>query len=267
MRARNQSISVLRVLALCCILMHHSMCMYWGWPPTDFEWGELHSFPFEGLISSSLKLFGLTTFTFLSGFCLYYQRDKSSTYGHFLWNKVKRLLIPCLLFAFLYWLVFPTMMFDNSPINGTHLWYIPMIFCCIILTSIQTFKPKLWWIPIVAYFALVKLQAFVQYRTLWEIIQYYPIFYFGYLTNLFLNRGNEIVQNLKSSQSSTYSIIVCGALVLLIPVYCKVVRRFTFNSETIAVSGLLIFIYITLSRIRMDTWGGAGKYSHDAQQT
>lgn len=248
---RNHAVSILRVMALLCILFHHSMIMYHGWPP--FNWGskQLSFCAFEGIVSSSFKLFGLCTFTFLSGFVLFYQTKKKRTYFSFVLNKIIRLVVPCAFYAVLYKMLFPSMMFNSSPVNGTHLWFIPMIFICILVVSIQVYKPHLWWISIGLYFISVKMQIFINHRTLWEFVNYFPIFYLGYLLNGFINKGMNFWQSISNTKTKPFEIFVFCCLVLSIPVFCKVVHRTFISGEAISVSLLISFIYLILNKLTM----------------
>lgn len=253
---RNKTIAFLRVIALLCILMHHSMCIYGGWPPLSWEWGEMRSFPIERSMSSSFKLFGLSTFTFLSGFVLFYQTYKRKTYLSFVWHKVLRLIIPCLVYALLYRLLFPTMMFDNNPINGTHLWYIPMIFLCILVVSIQVYKPRLWWVSVCIYLIAVKLQNYTNWRTLWEFVQYFPIFYIGFCFNALLEKGEVFLNHIRQQRSTTLLRWSIFGICLSIPIFTKIVHRFYLNATSLAVALLLIVIYLLVNKSRMLDGGG-----------
>lgn len=248
---RNQAVSMLRAMALLCILYHHSIIMYHGWPPFNWECSQLKSFPFEGVVSSSFRQFGLCTFTFLSGFVLFYQTTKKKTYFHFLFNKIVRLMIPCAFYAIMYKLIFPTMMFDSSPVNGTHLWYIPMIFACILVVSVQVYRPHLWWISVGLYLISVKMQIFISHRTLWEFVNYFPVFYLGYLLNAFINKGISFWQSITNPKTNLFEIFAFCCMVLLIPAFSKVVHRVYINGEAISVSLLICFMYIILSKLLM----------------
>lgn len=265
-QSRNQIVSLLRVLALLCILMHHSMCMYHGWPPVSWKWEQLRTFSFERLLSDSLKLFGLSVFTFLSGFVLYYQRNKNKSYLRFLYDKIKRLVIPCVLFAIVYKFLFPSMMFNDSPINGTHLWFIPMIFICIIVTSIQVYRPNLWWAVVGFYLVTIKAQNYISYRTLYEFVHYFPIFYFGYLFNAILSEGANVIEKVKqplpSRKLQWLLIILCC---VSIPIFSKVVHRCYIDGNSISVAVLILCIYMVISKMRICNRGGILCYSHKKQ--
>lgn len=265
-QSRNQIVSLLRVVALLCILMHHSMCMYGGWPPISWEWGDLTTFSFEDLVSNSFKMFGLGTFTFLSGFVLYYQRYKGKTYLQFIRDKVIRLAIPCICFGIAYKIFFPTMMFDDSPINGTHLWYIPMIFVCIIVTSCQVFKPNLWWVTIGIYLVTVKAQSYLSFRTIWEFVHYYPIFYVGYLFNVMLNGREDLFDKIKQPfLSRNVQCVIAILCCLSIPIFSKVVHRCYIDGSSISIALLILCIYLITSKIRIYNGGGILYRSHEKQ--
>lgn len=139
MTKRNDTVSVLRAAAIILIVFHHTCCvMYEMWPPHGLQLPEANTIYH---LSGVARAHGMNLFTLLSGFVLAYQYRKQQRYGAFLRKKVCRIVLPCLVAAALYWLLFPSQMkgFWPPAINGTHLWYLPMIFVCIILTSAQVF--------------------------------------------------------------------------------------------------------------------------------
>lgn len=123
-----------RVIALICILLHHSMTAYVDWPPSSPLVCKLP--PLISNISNLCKIVGLSSFTFIAGYFAYFSMKKYSL-GTFVLKKVQHLMIPCCIWSFCYYFLFPQFMFNNAPVNGTHLWYLPMLLLCLILgTSI-----------------------------------------------------------------------------------------------------------------------------------
>ncbi|MGN0187027.1 MAG: acyltransferase family protein [Paludibacteraceae bacterium] len=210
----------------------------------------------ERLISSSFKLFGLSTFTFLSGFVLFYQTYKKKPFPSFVWHKFLRLMVPCAIYALLYRLIFPNMMFNDNPINGTHLWYIPMIFLCIMVVSIQVYQPRLWWVSIGIYLLSVKLQNYVEWRTLWEFIQYFPIFYIGFCFNALLENGEVFLNYVRKQKTNPMGSWIVMGIGLFVPFFTKIVHRVYINETSMAVALLLIFLYVVISKSRIPNGGG-----------
>lgn len=177
----NITISYLRNLAIAAIVLHHSMLAFGGWPPNhgieaDVPLGAWY-------VSDLLKNFGLGVFTFISGFVLFYQSKKTETFGHFLLKKVKRILMPCLFWACIYGLFFSTYMYISCPsaINGTHLWYLPMLFLCIVVTSSHFYSKYPYAVVAFCYLLFLLLSKFTHFRTFTEYYIYFPVFYAGFL--------------------------------------------------------------------------------------
>lgn len=233
------------------------MCMYWGWPPIPFDFGDLHSWSFEGNISGELKTIGLGLFTFLSGFCLYFSKAKQLPFGKFLIHKVKRLLVPCAFFALLYWLIFPTMMYDNDAVNGTHLWYIPMIFICIMIVSAQIYIQRGWMLVILLYAIIRKATMYIEFRTFYEFLTYFPIFYGGFLLNMFLSDGSHVIEQIKSMGAKATDYICLIGLLVLFPYFTKITHKlFLFDADSISLTMMLCVIYVMVDRLRMANIGG-----------
>lgn len=238
---KNQIIQYWRVLACICIVYHHSVCLIsGGWPP--FGYSLLDNIP-NGIeyLSSQSKAFGLMGFTFISGAVLAYANKKQDSFILLLWKKIKRIILPALIFGGLYWLLFPTLMFDTwpAPINGTHLWYLPMIFICIILTSAHLYSKNalLWIVPI--FFIIRKVAMFADLRTLNEFLYYYPIFYSGYIVNCLLYCPNKFRNSLL--QFTRFNYIILGLIIFLsILLFSKVCARVN------GISNVPIAIYMSV---------------------
>lgn len=208
---RNLIFQYWRILACLAIVFHHTICLILGeWPPLGYalvanlpDWIES--------LSSQAKTFGLLSFTFISGAVLAYATADKYTYLQLLWKKTKRILFPALIFGGLYWLLFPSLMYDiwPSPVNGTHLWYLPMIFMCIMLTSIHLYSRNslLWILPI--FFILRKIAMYVDFRTFNEFLYYYPVFYTGYVVNSLVYNPDRFMKSIFAPTRFNCILVIC----------------------------------------------------------
>lgn len=221
---KNVIIQYWRIFACVCIVFHHTICLFCGdWPPVNST--LLENIPdWLSYCNIQSKTFGLMSFTFISGACLVFQNTDRYSFVQFCWKKIKRILLPTLVFGGLYWLLFPTMMFNvwPAPINGTHLWYLPMIFLCITLTSIHLYSKNsaLW---IVFLFLLIRKGAiYTELRTLDEFLYYYPVFYAGYVINSLIYSPNQFLKSLLQPTRLNYviSIILLCSSVMLFSKVC-----------------------------------------------
>ena len=62
----DYNISFLRNIAIICIILHHTLTIYTGWPPNHIVNTELPAYML--IISQLLKGLGLGAFTFISGY-------------------------------------------------------------------------------------------------------------------------------------------------------------------------------------------------------
>lgn len=242
---RNITISYLRVAALLSILFHHTICMYGDWPPLANPF-EVYIPSQIWLMSASAKGIGLNFFTFISGFVLFYQAKKQQTFPKFLWKKIIRIVFPCLAFGLAYWLIFPDLMFNNNPINGTHLWFLPMLFLSILVVSVHFYLPKAFWIVMALYAILYKLGNYTTLRTLHEFRFYFMIFYAGFGFNALLN-GSDLKETLSLYFTKKWSIALLVLALMLSPLYVKVIKLAPVSTQILPIIlGCIIVYYITL---------------------
>ncbi len=233
------------------------MCAYGGWPPTDWDWGALIHWNIEDKISGSLRVVGLSLFTYISGFVLYFQKKKNQSFPSLLWNKVKRLIIPCILFGCAYYFLFPSMMNITwpAPVNGTHLWYLPMIFLCIIVGSAYFYISHPTFVILLFYAVIVEFNRHVDFRTTAEFTSYFPLFMSGFATNAILTDGEQIISKVRISFSSLDKWL-CILLIASVPIFYKVLSHLSMPVTTIPLTIMFGFIYLTLRVLRIQTGGG-----------
>lgn len=267
---RNIVLQYWRVLACISIVFHHTICaLLGGWPPSGYQ--LIDTIPsWAYILSSQAKALGLDGFTFISGAVLYYSMHKHLSFFRFAWNKVKRILVPMLIFALLYKILFPNLMYSTfpAPVNGTHLWYLLMIFLCIMIVSLHfhTRNAFLW--IVLFYFALRKCAMFSDFRTIHELYCYFPLFYAGFLSNYLLHDSQHIRQHLKNPKP--FERYILFAVVLLIVIfYIKITNRIA-SFPNLSISLLYGCVFIALSCVvgvgaKIADAPNRGGYSQDLQ--
>ena len=211
----RNDISLLRTIAIVAIVYHHSLCIYYGWPPNSGI--ETFNSNVAYLVCFLSKELGLGIFTFISGLLLSLQRERLTDVAAFITKKCGRILIPSIFFGLLYVITFPTFMYGDLPscINGTHLWYLPMIFLCMVVTIPILFDYKHKSLIVVFVF-LITCSLSKTNRTFMEFTSYYPIFIIGYYVDCFIERKYLIIScllggsmadpfKLRPNQLKTYS--------------------------------------------------------------
>ena len=191
----DYNISFLRNIAIICIILHHTLTIYTGWPPNHIVNTELPAYML--IISQLLKGLGLGAFTFISGYLMFNQSKKKYPFKSFAKNKAQRLLYPLFFFGVAYQILFPSFMlpFWPTPFNGTHLWYLPMLFICMMITSIDLYSSKTKiWLGII-YLSILCTNQFIYFRTFSELSKYLPLFIIGYLFNKY--QLNKKIQKCK----------------------------------------------------------------------
>lgn len=175
---RDFVIVYFRALAIIMIVFHHSIISLQGWPPVELEPHQVP--PFLSIASSYAKAIGLTLFTFISGFLVANGRQIES-YSHYFIHKGQRILLPCIIAAIFYYILFPERMYDGDPVNGTHLWYLPMIFLLYFLSPFinRELSYFIMIIYFIVFFVFIFLAKFTGFRTFSEVFHYMGYFLCG----------------------------------------------------------------------------------------
>lgn len=211
----DQQIVYMRFLAIILIILHHSTTIYTVWPPSSLTTLGLPRA--VGVISSLAKLYGLGLFTFISGFLLALG-GKSTIDKKFIWHKTKRILFPCAIAALIYYLFFMRFANNGDPVNGTHLWYLPMIFVFYFLAPlINGNNSSKFIIGTLIFFILsIILSKITDIRTFSECFHYIGIFIGGSIFYKFVER----VPNIKMGW--ILSIIVVVLLIQLKDIFSSI---------------------------------------------
>lgn len=231
---RNDVITFLRSYAIIAIVVHHALCAFCGWPPNHVINIDLPDYAL--FLCDLLKNFGLGIFTFISGYLLYYQRNKQECPRQFVAKKTKRILYPCFFYAFVYYFFFDSFMYDTwpAPINGTHLWYLPMLYICSLVTSIDLFKQKYGYAAIfITLILCAVLYLCLSLRTLLEVVYFLPVFFLGYI----IHKYN--VERFILSQELFITSIIGGGILAIVVSACNF--PLVGNEIRLAVYSLLAF--------------------------
>lgn len=235
----NYNIAVLRNIAIIAIVLHHAMCAFGGWPPNHSVGLAVEPI---GVASAYLKNLGLGLFTFIAGFVFAYRRTNPLPISDFLWNKTKRILFPCIVCALLYKICFETYYVHSAifaSVTHTHLWYLPMLFMCMLVCSLHFYaKDAFSWVLLIYLFvffspALCHVYTFMEFRC------YFPVFYLGY----WLNREN--VSALVTRSTSVIYKVAWGGVI-----FVWIVEKWKLGLWTIPMMTISLTLYVLLSTLR-----------------
>lgn len=124
------------ILALLIVFMHAFTCYNHGWhEPASYVDISLYKW-----LSRISFAFTLEAFVFISGYLFAYQRitiQKVESSISYITHKLKRLMLPCVLFSAIYFAIFleynGVVDLLYKLINGCgHMWFLPMLFWCYI---------------------------------------------------------------------------------------------------------------------------------------
>ena len=185
-RVRLDEVTLMRtILALLIVFMHSFTCYNGSWEQPAgyvdiplYKWLQRISFAFT-----------LEAFVFISGYLFAFQRitlKRIEGIGPLIANKLKRLILPSIIFSILYYVVFYEYKGVDSMlytiVNGCgHMWYLPMLFWCFIgCWLLEWAKIKDGWK--MAFLVLLNLSAFVTLPLrVGHALSYMVYFYGGFL--------------------------------------------------------------------------------------
>lgn len=196
------------------VVLYHCFCpwMYsWNWYETSIR--PYYSFIFESLLVGRMALF-----VFVSGYLFSYLklvRGKYATFTGFLWNKTKRLMIPCLIFT-----IVISLSLQGNPVKdffgyGYHMWFLKMLFFSFITCWLMSefVKSKFGELLCFAISICMMFLPYVEFMSIGQYFKYYFFFYFGYLSCKY--RAQLTVLNSKKGLSILLAIAVIVIAVLL----------------------------------------------------
>ena len=140
-----EDVCIIRIILIFLLIIYHSLCPY----TSDF-WDNPQGYdiPVYIWIGRTSYSFMLETFVFISGLILGYQvLMKGSSilkFDKIVKSKIKRLLIPSLIFSTIYYLIFldlsssPIFIIESIAKGVGHMWFLPMLFMCFIAMYILT---------------------------------------------------------------------------------------------------------------------------------
>lgn len=131
---RLDEVTLMRtILAVLIVFMHAFTCYQGGWAQPE---GYI-DIPLYKWIARTSFAFTLESFVFISGYLYAFQKITLNKSGGVITNKLKRLVLPSIIFSILYFAAFYEYKslgnFVYSIINGCgHMWYLPMLFWCFV---------------------------------------------------------------------------------------------------------------------------------------
>lgn len=195
---RLDEVTLMRcILALLIVFMHSFTCYNGSWAkPTDYV-----DIPLYKWLTRITFAFTLEAFVFVSGYIMAFQHvtlKKRVTNVNYFINKLKRLILPSIVFSLFYFIIFYTY---NGPgnmiyniINGCgHMWYLPMLLGCFLgsmfLLQIRVSQGwKLILLVLLNFFTIITLPLRIS-----DASTFIVYFYSGYLCYLHKEKIKKIL--------------------------------------------------------------------------
>lgn len=253
-------VCLIRLLLIVLLVIYHSFAPYCGgWRALDNNTETFSSYWWIGKASYS---FMLECFTFVSGwvygFQVYTKGAKILDLKRIISSKLKRLIVPSIIFSILYLLIFKPHSF-STPLSCTynilegvgHMWYLPMLFWCfigvwIIERNKISIRIALILVTILSVFSVLPLPLGLR-----STMQYMIYFYIEYLfgrKHLNIDRFNNLKYIVIIGLS--FAIVFIISQYFVIPrIECAInqsANNQIFIGEAYLIKRILTLIYSTL---------------------
>lgn len=214
-------VCAIRLILIILLVLYHAFAIFCdGWTPLD-NYPEPAAYWWIG---KSAYSFMLEAFVFISGYVYGYQiyrNPEKLSLKAVVQSKLKRLILPSIIFSTVYYLLFydlgePIWKIVYSILCGTgHMWFLPMLFWCFIFTFIAEKTGIRHIYIIMSAFVMVVISAVPLPLRLSSALYYFLFFYTGYL----IKRKAWDVRELFSSRNtiasvSTYLCLFVGLTML-----------------------------------------------------
>lgn len=240
MQKRLQDVMIMRPLAIVLMIVWHSFIVYvGGWrEPAGYENVAAYWW-----IAQFSYAFMLELFVFISGYVFAITLNKEGVnFKSILLSKLKRLIVPSLIFSTLYFALLgdregsmPKIVYDI--VNGYgHFWFLPMLFWstlfCYVLDRVQLSK----WIKVAIVLCLPALSILPIPLRIGVSFYYIPFFYAG----IMVYRHRQRVIDCITDKQIWLSGLAFGLMFLLKCNTDELVSIFTQNSDSLIVRGGVI---------------------------
>lgn len=178
----------IRLVLIALLVFYHAFAIFSG------VWSPITGYPEIPLYDIMDKLSYaclLETFVFISGYILGFQVSKKGevyikNVNPFLTKKLKRLILPSILFSVIYVLLFngyekplPTVVFNILSGTG-HMWFLPMLFWCFVFVFLaEKTKLSIKWMVGASFIMLFASVLPLPFR-INTAMYYFAFFYTGY---------------------------------------------------------------------------------------
>lgn len=148
-------VSIIRPLIIFLLVVLHSFA------PLVGSWSAIDGVEINSVYYWFCKFiqgFRIETIALIAGYVFAYQSiimGRKYDFLPFVWKKVKRLIIPCIVFSLIYFFLFNFDINTFNPLSfcltilsgAGHLWFLPMLFWCfVVIWVIDKYKLSSWWL-------------------------------------------------------------------------------------------------------------------------
>lgn len=220
------NIVLLRSFAIIAVVLYHCFCPWlyaWNW--SDCHIRPIYSFCLECVLVGRMPLF-----IAVSGYLFSYllnERAKYQTFTILVANKIKRLLLPCILFSFIMSITFNSNLIFDLFYTPYHLWFLKMLFLCFMTTWIlgKYVKGKYQVGSLTIALSLMALPG-IDFFSIGQFFKYYIFFYIGYLFCLY---RKCLYKYMETKTALMIHLLVYGIMCLIIAYFYYVNKHIAYE--------------------------------------
>lgn len=240
-------IVVIRPLAIILLVAYHAFIIYTGgWKePVRFQPIETYWW-----IGKATYAFMLELFVFISGYVFALSlRKKNLSLKQIVKNKIKRLIIPSVVFSIAYYLIFYNL--DNLNIIASitdilsgcgHMWFLPMLFWTTLMCYIIDKVCIPPWIKIIGVLCLPVMSLLPIPLRIDVAMFYIPFFYVGMI--VFRNRERIMAKYCNLNIINLWGGVFCIAFILGTLIIRDTVTPYMHQSLIVKLTAIIIQKYI-----------------------
>ena len=214
-------VCAIRLMLIILLVMYHAFAIFCGgWAPLP-DYPEINGYRWIGRTAYS---FMLEAFVFISGYVYGYQINRNPqklSFKTVISSKLKRLILPSVIFSTIYYLLFYDLAVPVSKIvysilcGSGHMWFLPMLFWCFIFTHIAEKTGFKHIHIIITAFIMAMISAAPLPLRLSSAMYYFLFFYIGYLIKRkALNVGKLFTSKYAIGSTCVYLCIFIGMTLL-----------------------------------------------------
>lgn len=219
-----EEVCIIRLFLIILLVLYHAFAPYCGsWDPIESikDYSDVYWWIGKTTYSCMLE-----SFTLISGWVMGFQyknnRKIELSLKNIIQNKLKRLIIPSIVFSLIYILIFnPHLFYDPlkliySALEGYgHMWYLPMLFWCFI-GIVLVEKSRITALQGIILFSVLSILSYFHLPLRLKYTMYYMVFFYG---GYIIGKQSLDIKRLVSIKYILFFLLCYGSIFIFTQLY------------------------------------------------